>query len=119
MEISGAARDRDAVIGRQRRTVNNREAKESGFLSSVPLNPAASSFGRRGLGVGGRGLDGLEVEVKRHITAKGEVDESFGRTEPLDGVELSNSIANISLPVNGYPRQPRQSLYGFETLTDN
>ncbi|KAK1130297.1 hypothetical protein K0M31_018434, partial [Melipona bicolor] len=68
---------------------------------------------------GGRGLDGLEVEVKRHITAKGEVDESFGRTEPLDGVELSNSIANISLPVNGYPGSRDRYTPGFETLTDD
>lgn len=64
------------------------------------------------------------MEVKRHITAKGEVDESFGRTEPLDGVELSNSIANISLPVNGYPAAAAivcRDRYtpGFETLTDD
>lgn len=100
--------------------MNNREAKESGFLSSVPLNPAASSFGRRGLGArdGGRGLDGLEVEVKRHITAKGEVDESFGRTEPLDGVELSNSIANISLPMNGYPPAAAIVIYARIRDTD-
>lgn len=60
-------------------------------------HPFKSSFRMAERGV--EKLDG-RVELKRHITAKGEVDERLERTETLDGVELSNSIANISLRAN-------------------
>lgn len=78
--------------------MNNRETSER--ISFECAFKSSHRIAERG------GLDG-RVEVKRHITAKGEVDESFGRTEALDGVELSNSIANISPPMNGTSRGNR------------
>lgn len=81
-----------------RKRVNNRETSER--ISFECAFKSSHRIAERG------GLDG-RVEVKRHITAKGEVDESFGRTEALDGVELSNSIANISPPMNGTSRGNR------------